>query len=59
MANELLGDANIASHYQLWFFVYNSGNPIALSAMKLRDPLSAAVKDSILRARIRRCSKWW
>jgi len=45
MANELLGDPNIASHYQLWFFVYNSGNPIALSAMKLRESLSAAVKD--------------
>jgi pimeloyl-ACP methyl ester carboxylesterase len=45
MANELLGDPNIASHYQLWFFVYNSGNPIALSAMKLRESLNAAVKD--------------
>jgi pimeloyl-ACP methyl ester carboxylesterase len=45
MANELLGDPNIASHYQLWFFVYNSGNPIALSAMKFRESLSAAVKD--------------
>jgi pimeloyl-ACP methyl ester carboxylesterase len=45
MANELLGDPNIASHYQLWFFIYNSGNPIALSAMKLRESLSAAVKD--------------
>jgi len=41
----LLGDPNIASHYQLWFFVYNSGNPIVLSAMKLRDSLSGAVKD--------------
>jgi pimeloyl-ACP methyl ester carboxylesterase len=45
MANELLGDPNIASHYQLWFFVYNSGNPIALSAMKLRESLSSAVAD--------------
>jgi pimeloyl-ACP methyl ester carboxylesterase len=45
MGNELLGDPNIASHYQLWFFVYNSGNPIALSAMKLRESLSAAVAD--------------
>jgi triacylglycerol esterase/lipase EstA (alpha/beta hydrolase family) len=45
MANELLGDPNIASRYQLWFFVYNSGNPIALSAMKLRESLSNAVKD--------------
>jgi pimeloyl-ACP methyl ester carboxylesterase len=45
MANELLGDPNIASRYQLWFFIYNSGNPIALSAMKLRESLSAAVAD--------------
>jgi hypothetical protein len=45
MANELLGDPKIASHYQLWFFVYNSGNPIALSAMRLRESLSAPVKD--------------
>ncbi len=45
MANELLGDPNIASHYQLWFFIYNSGNPIALSALKLREALSAALND--------------
>jgi hypothetical protein len=45
MVNELLGDPKIASRYQLWFFIYNSGNPIALSAMKLRESLSAAVKD--------------
>jgi pimeloyl-ACP methyl ester carboxylesterase len=45
MANELLGDSAIASRYQLWFFVYNSGNPIALSAMRLRESLAAARKD--------------
>jgi pimeloyl-ACP methyl ester carboxylesterase len=39
MANELLGDRLIASHYQLWFFIYNSGNPVALSAMRLREAL--------------------
>jgi len=41
MANELLGDPAIASRYQLWFFMYNSGNPIPLSAMRLRDSLLA------------------
>jgi len=41
MANELLGDRLIASHYQLWFFIYNSGNPVALSAMRLREALQA------------------
>ena len=45
MANELLGDPAIASHYQLWFFIYNSGNPIALSAMRLRESLQAVRKD--------------
>ena len=45
MANELLGDPAIASHYQLWFFIYNSGNPIPLSAMRLRESLVAVRKD--------------
>ena len=45
MANELLGDPAIASHYQLWFFIYNSGNPIVLSAMRLRESLIAVRKD--------------
>ena len=45
MANELLGDPKIASRYQLWFFLYNSGNPIILSAMRLRESLMAVRKD--------------
>src|SRR5260370_14564964 len=45
MANELLGDPAIASRYQLWFFLYNSGNPIVLSAMRLRESLIAVRKD--------------
>jgi pimeloyl-ACP methyl ester carboxylesterase len=45
MANELLGDPAIASRYQLWFFLYNSGNPIVLSAMRLRESLQAVRKD--------------
>jgi pimeloyl-ACP methyl ester carboxylesterase len=45
MANELLGDPAISSHYQLWFFIYNSGNPIVLSAMRLRESLQAVRKD--------------
>jgi len=45
MENELLGDPAIASHYQLWFFIYNSGNPIALSAMRLRESLVSVRKD--------------
>ena len=45
MANELLGDPAIASRYQLWFFIYNSGNPIPLSAMRLRESLVDVRKD--------------
>jgi pimeloyl-ACP methyl ester carboxylesterase len=45
MANELLGDPAIASRYQIWLFIYNSGNPIALSAMRLRESLEACRRD--------------
>jgi pimeloyl-ACP methyl ester carboxylesterase len=45
MANELLGDPHIASHYQLWFFIYNSGQPVLLSASNLRSGLQTAVHD--------------
>ena len=45
MANELLGDPAISSHYQLWFFIYNSGNPIVLSSMRLREALQAVRRD--------------
>src|SRR5271155_493739 len=45
MGNELLGDHAIASPYQIWFFIYNSGNPIALSAMHLRESLIAVRAD--------------
>jgi pimeloyl-ACP methyl ester carboxylesterase len=44
MTNELLGDPKIAARYQLWFFLYNSGNPILLSAMRLRESLQAVRK---------------
>lgn len=39
MGNELMGDPTIAARYQFWFFIYNSGNPVALSAMYLREAL--------------------
>ncbi len=45
MANELLGDPAIGSRYQIWGFTYNSGNPIALSSMRLRESLTAFRKD--------------
>lgn len=45
MVNEFLGDSRIAGRYQFWFFIYNSGNPIALSAMHLRESLEQAFKE--------------
>ena len=41
--NRLQGDPDIRSRYQFWFFQYDSGNPIALSALHLRDAITAAV----------------
>jgi hypothetical protein len=45
MANEFLGDPRVASRYQFWVFIYNSGNPIALSSMYLREGLEKAVRE--------------
>ena len=45
MANELLGDPRIATRFQLWFFVYNSGTPVLASAAELRAALQQAEHD--------------
>ena len=45
MANDLLGDPAIASRFQFWVFVYNSGNPILGSASRLRSGLRKALAD--------------
>jgi len=45
MVNEFIGDSRIAGRYQFWFFIYNSGNPITLSAMHLRENLEQAFKE--------------
>jgi pimeloyl-ACP methyl ester carboxylesterase len=45
MANELLGDPRIATRFQLWFFVYNSGAPMLASAAELRAALRKAERD--------------
>lgn len=41
--NRLQGDPEIRSQFQFWFFQYDSNEPIALSALHLRDALSSAV----------------
>jgi pimeloyl-ACP methyl ester carboxylesterase len=43
MYNRLLADPDIRTRFQFWFFQYDSGNPIALSSLRLREALSAAV----------------
>ena len=45
MVNDLLEDKEIRDHYEFWFFTYNTGNPIPLSADVLRHSLEDAVKS--------------
>jgi len=45
MASELMNDPILGQRYQFWFFAYNTGNPVAYSAMRLREALQHAVKD--------------
>jgi pimeloyl-ACP methyl ester carboxylesterase len=43
MYNRLLADPEIRGRYQFWFFQYDSGQPIALSSLHLRDALVSAI----------------
>jgi pimeloyl-ACP methyl ester carboxylesterase len=43
MVNDLLADPRIHEDYHFWFFDYDSGNPIAYSAYKLREHLTELV----------------
>jgi pimeloyl-ACP methyl ester carboxylesterase len=43
MVNDLLADPWIRQRWQFWFFMYDTGNPIAYSALLLRDKLTDAV----------------
>ena len=45
MVNELEGDPRIRERYQIWLFTYDSGNPIAYSAGRLRDALTDTLKE--------------
>lgn len=42
--NELDNDPRLHGKYQFWFFSYETGNPIAYSAMRLRQSLRAAIE---------------
>jgi hypothetical protein len=41
--NRLQADPEIRSRFQFWFFQYESNRPVALSALRLREALAAAV----------------
>lgn len=43
MVNDLLSDRRIRTRFQFWFFSYETGNPVPLSAMVLREALRDAV----------------
>ena len=43
MINDLQNDPAIRDRFQFWLFTYSTGNPIAISAMQLRDQIEAAV----------------
>jgi hypothetical protein len=43
LVNELENDPRISAHYQIWLFLYNTGNPIAYSGGLLRKALTDAV----------------
>ena len=45
LVNELENDPRFWENYEIWLFMYNTGNPIAYSAMLLRDALSKVVKE--------------
>ena len=45
LINELENDPRFWENYEIWLFMYNTGNPIAYSAMLLRDALMKVVKE--------------
>jgi pimeloyl-ACP methyl ester carboxylesterase len=45
LVNELEIDRDIWDHYQVWLYIYNSGNPINYSAGNLRHALESAVTE--------------
>jgi hypothetical protein len=45
MVNELDSDPRIAERYQIWLFMYTTGNPVLYSASLLRESLRQAVDE--------------
>jgi len=45
MANTLHADDVVRKRFQFWYFIYNSGNPVAYSADKLRESLKNRLQE--------------
>jgi pimeloyl-ACP methyl ester carboxylesterase len=45
MMNTLSADPVLRQRCQFWYFIYNSGNPVPYSAVRLREALTAKVKE--------------
>lgn len=45
MVNEIDNDPKLFDRYELWYFMYNTGNPVAYSAKLLRDALTKTVVE--------------
>ena len=45
LINELGGDPRIRERFQIWIFLYDTGNPIGYSAGRLRAALTATVQE--------------
>jgi pimeloyl-ACP methyl ester carboxylesterase len=45
MINEVDNDPTLFNRFELWLFMYNTGNPIAYSAMLLRDALLKTIEE--------------
>ena len=45
LVNELSNDRRFWENYEIWLFMYHTGNPVAYSAMLLRDALAKVVKE--------------
>ena len=45
LINELAADPRIRPHYQVWLFIYDTGNPVAYSGGRLRQALENVVHE--------------
>lgn len=45
MVNTLSADPVLGKRFQIWYFIYNSGNPVVYSAVKLRESLAAKLHE--------------